>query len=272
MSIRKTGLIMIAGILTATMVFAATIKVPNTNISINSPKGWTADTSPRGGALFILYSEPLQGFKSMISLSKDPLSGKTAGAWMAEYKAGLAKNIGDIKIVKEGEKKLGGAPYTVIEFRGMQGEVMLHWLQAIHFQEGYAWIFSGVTRERHTDIYMKRFQRAFSSIYFPPPPPENLVAQVVGETEVTLAWTTHPLAVNGYEIQRRDAQFGVWETVATLSAGISSHTDATLECGTEVRYRIKCLNPKGDSNWSSEASATMGVCPVITAEEPIEIK
>jgi len=260
-------LVFLAGI-----VIAAEVKVPNTGISINTPPGWTADTSPSGGPLIILSSEPMQGFKATINLSADDLGGKTPEAWLAEYKDGLRQNIGEFRIAKEGKRTFGGAPYYAIDFGGKQGETMHHWLQVIHFQEGKAWIFSGNTLERYVNIYTPVFQKAFSSIYFPPPAPENIIAQVLSPTQVILTWSAQALAKGGYEIQRRDAQMGVWQTVAKVPENTTTYSDSTVGCGSEVRYRIKCLNPKGDSNWSNEVPAVLGVCSAATAEQPLPVK
>jgi|GEM_PF-6243378 len=262
MKIGRIVFIAVVAVSMAAIALAGEVKVTGTNISLKVPKGWTADTSPSSGPMIVLYSKPLEGFKAMINLSADDLGGKSPQVWLAEYKSGLAQNIGKFRIVKEGDRQLGGAPYYALDFRGMQGKAMLHWLQVIHFQEGKAWIFSAVTLERQTKIYMRTFQRTFSSIYFPPPPPENFAAQVSSETEVTLSWTAHPLAKGGYEIQRRDAQMGVWKTIATVPVGTSTYTDTEPECEMKLLYRVKCLNPKGDSNWSVEVPAILGVCPV----------
>jgi len=254
------------------IALAGEVKIPNTNISINAPQGWTADTAPPRGQLIVLSSEPLQGFKATINLATDDLGGQTPQAWLAEYKNGLSQNIGEFYIVKEGERKLGGAPYYAIEFRGKQGAVMIHWLQVIHFQEGKAWIFSANSMERYVSIYMPVFQKAFSSIFFPPPPPENVNAQVLSPTQVILTWSAQPLAQGGYEIQRRDAMMGVWQTITKVPENTTTYTDSTIGCGTEVRYRIKCLNPKGDSNWSAEVPAVLGVCSAATGEQPVPNK
>ena len=263
MEIRSIILIVVAVIFAAAIV-VATVTVPGTGISIDAPKGWTANTSPPEGTLLILYSKPLEKFKSTISLSAEDLSGKSTQAWMAGYKSGLAAHIDEFKLIKEGEKTIGGAPYSVLEFRGKQGSAMLHWLQAVHFQEGKVWIFSAVTLERQYDLYRRRIQKTYSTIYFPPPPPENFAAQVLSETEIALSWTSHPLAKGGYEIQRRSGPLDTWQTIAKVPAGSSNYNDMNLACGTEMRYRIKCLNPRGDSNWSDDASAVLQICPVET--------
>ncbi len=269
--------VMVILILTVSAATAREVKVSGTDISLDVPKGWTADSQPEGGPMLILYSPVVEGFKSTINLSSERLAGKSSEEWLSGYKEGLQKHVDDYKLIKEGPRTLGGLEYHAMEFRGIQGSVMLHWLQVIRFQNDKAWIFSGVTREKLADGYLKIFKKVYSSIYFPPPPPGELTAELMlaGDEEaaaVMLAWAETPLAEEGYEIQRRNARLGAWKTIATVPAGTITYTDSMLQCGIEVKYRVRALNPNGNSDWSEEVSVVPGECGVATDEKEIEGK
>lgn len=262
-------------VLAAAIANAGEITVPGTGILITPPAGYTQGAAS-GDMLLLFMAPPMaQDFKASLSVSKDPLEGKAGDAWLAEYKAGLSKQMTEFKIIQESNVNLGGkengSTYTVIEFRGTIKATPLHWLQAIHFQAGYAWIFSGMTRESYATIHAKQFKSAFSSIYFPPAPPEGFRAQALSETQVILTWNPVQLARGGFEIQRADST-GVWQTVAKAAPGSVTYTDTLVDCGLDVKYRIRCLNAKGNSDWSAEAQATLQVCPAATGEVPIQIQ
>lgn len=251
-----------------TIASAEPYKVANTGITIEVLPGWTVDSSGQGGTLFILKDKPLQGFSAMLNLVTEDLYGKSADAWLTEYKTGLAQAVKELHIIKQGPIKLNDVEYLAIEFRGFQGKVMLHWLQVIHIQEGKAWIFTGTTLERYSDIYIPKFQKMLSTIYFPPPPPEDFSARGAGPTSIQLSWKDVLGNEVGYIIQRRDGSGGSWQNIATVQPNSTSYLDQNLTCGTEYFYRIKSLNPRGDSNWSGEVAGTTEACPQEPAGMP----
>ena len=252
---------LIFALVVAGVAFAAPTKVPNTGITIEVLPGWAVDASGGRGNLILIKDKPLQGFSAMISLAVEDIYGKDQDSWLTEYKTNLGKAVAKLEIIKQGPVKLGGVNYLVIEFRGMQGKVMLHWMQVIHIQEGKAWIFTGTSLERFSNIYMPKFQKAFSTIYFPPPPPSDFVATTSSPTAIQLTWKDVSSDETGFVIQRRDAQLGAWADIATAPPNSASYLDQTgLACKTEYRYRIKSLNPRGDSNWSGEIAGTSAPC------------
>lgn len=260
----KTGkmwFVLVALLVTVVIAHAETYKVANTGIIIEVLPEWTVDSSGQGGTLFILKDKPLQGFSAMLNLVAEDLYGKSADAWLTEYKTGLAQAVKELNIIKQGPIKLNDVEYLAIEFRGFQGKVMLHWLQVIHIQEGKAWIFTGTSLERYSDIYIPKFQKMMSTIYFPPPPPEDFSVRGAGPNSIQLNWKDVLGNEVGYIIQRRDAQGGTWQTIATVQPNATSYLDENLTCGTEYFYRIKSLNPRGDSNWSGEAASITDACP-----------
>lgn len=251
--------------------FAETARIANTGITIDVLPGWKVDATGGRGNLIVIKDKPMEGFQAMINLMAEDLYGKPSDQWLTEYKTGLGQSVKDLHIIKQGPVKLGGVDYLAIEFRGMLGKSMLHWMQVIHIQEGKAWIFTGTCLERYVDIYMPKFQQAFSSIYFPPPPPEEFMATNSTVDSVQLTWRDVSSDETGFVIQRRDAQLGAWADVATVPANSGSYVDANgLKCGTEYRYRIKSMNPRGDSNWSGEVGGTTAACmdPTIIPAPP----
>lgn len=257
----RIGLIVLVLLVVAVTASAETHKVANTGITIEVLPGWTVDSSGQGGTLFIFKDKPLQGFSAMLNLVTEDLYGKSADTWLTEYKTGLAQAVKELHIIKQGPIKLNDVEYLAIEFRGFQGKVMLHWLQLIHIQEGKAWIFTGTSLERYSDIYIPKFQKMMSTIYFPPPPPEDFMARGTGPTSIQLTWKDVLGNEVGYIIQRRDGATGMWQNIATIQPNSTSYLDENLTCGTEYFYRIKSLNPRGDSNWSGEVAGTTDVCP-----------
>ena len=261
---------LLVAVLVVGLAVAETVKVPNTGITIETLPGWKVEPSPEGGALIVIKDKPLGRFQAMINLVAEDLYGKDADSWLNEYKADLAQAVKDLHIIKQGPIKLGSVDYLAIEFRGMQGKAMLHWLQVIHIQEGRAWIFTGTSLERYADVYMPKFQKTFSTIYFPPPPPADFVASTVSDTGIQLNWTDVSMDEVGFVIQRRDAMMGTWQNVATAPPDSISWVDEGLTCATEYRYRIKSLNPRCDSNWSGEIAGTTDICP--PEEPPMQIE
>ena len=263
MKSRKVVIVgLILGLFVAGVALAEQAKVPNTGITIEVLPSWSVDTSGGRGNLITIKDKPLQGFSAMINLVAEDIYGKAPDQWLTEYKTNLGTAVKELAIIKQGPVKLGGVDYLAIEFRGMQGKAMLHWMQVIHIQEGKAWIFTGTSLERYANIYMPKFQKAFSSIYFPPPPPADFVAATASPTSIQLKWKDVSVEETGFVIQRRDASTGSWADIATVPSHTTAYTDQTgLTCKTDYHYRIKTLNPRGDSNWSGEIAGSTAPCP-----------
>jgi len=254
-----TGLILALSL--AGVAIASPVKVPGTGISIEPLPTWDVDTSGKGGTLLVIKDRKLiEGFPAMIKLVSEDLYGKTPDAWQIQYKTELNQAIKDLRILKQGPVKLGGVDFLVIEFSGMQGKAMLHYLQAIHIQEGKAWIFTGISLERRSDIYVPKFQKMLSSIYFPPPPPGDFVASASTPNSIQLTWKDVSADETAFVIQRQNAADGTWADITNVGPNTTSYTDQNLTCNTEYRYRVKTLNPRGDSNWSGEVAGKTAIC------------
>ncbi len=247
--------------LVVAVAHAKTAKVPNTNITIDPPPGWTVDTSSGSEALIVLRGGKITGFVPTINLVAEDIYGKSPDTWFTQYQSELAQEVKELHIINKGHVKLNDVDYMIIEFRGTVGTAPLHFLQAIHIQEGKAWIFTGTILQRYADKFVPRFQKAFSSIYFPPPPPGDFRVASADATAITVAWTDVSNDETGFVIQRRNAAMGSYQTISTGPPDAGSFSDSDLGCGTKYRYRIKTLNPRGDSNWSKDLSASTAPCP-----------
>lgn len=67
-------------------------------------------------------------------------------------------------------------------------------------------------------------------------PPSDLIATVVSATEITLNWQDNSTGEQGFVIQR--ATNGSFSELATMSADVTTYTDATAQPGLDYTYRV----------------------------------
>jgi hypothetical protein len=82
--------------------------------------------------------------------------------------------------------------------------------------------------------------------------PQNLAAEVVGNSQVNLTWEERSSAETGVLVRRstdRAAQTDVVDV--TLPADSNSYTDTTVEPGTTYYYRVYAFNKAGNSDQSN---------------------
>jgi hypothetical protein len=89
----------------------------------------------------------------------------------------------------------------------------------------------------------------------PPAAPSGLTATTVSASQIDLSWTDHADNEAGFKIERR---FGTNSFVQVDTADINSTTlsSASLTANTLYTYRVRAFNSAGDSDYSTEASAT----------------
>ncbi len=92
----------------------------------------------------------------------------------------------------------------------------------------------------------------------PPLPPSNLAA-AAEDGQVRLTWEASAGA-DSYRVKRSTVSGGPYTTVAEGIAG-TSHVDAGLTNGTTYYYVVTAVNAHGESDPSSQASATPGSAP-----------
>ncbi len=88
-----------------------------------------------------------------------------------------------------------------------------------------------------------------------PEAPSSLNVAVVGNS-VKLTWEVHggnPLSV---VVERRIGDRRKWERIAKLPASATEYSDATVERGQRVSYRVRALNDAGESAYSNIARTT----------------
>jgi chitodextrinase len=89
-----------------------------------------------------------------------------------------------------------------------------------------------------------------------PKAPSNLAASAVSSSQINLTWTDNSLNESGFKIQRAPSSSGPWGQIATTSANITSYSNTGLNPATTYFYRVTAYNSRGDSSYSSTASAT----------------
>jgi hypothetical protein len=82
-----------------------------------------------------------------------------------------------------------------------------------------------------------------------------------GETAIDMTWNDNSDNEDGFRVERRLGQGGSFSTVATLGAGVESHTDTGRDPDTEYCYRVIAHNADGDSNPSNVDCATTDAEP-----------
>jgi hypothetical protein len=78
-----------------------------------------------------------------------------------------------------------------------------------------------------------------------PGEPSNVRATVVGGDRIDLRWTDNAFNETGFRIERRVA--GVFTTIATVGADVTTYADKGLPSLADVAYRVTATNAVGDS-------------------------
>jgi fibronectin type 3 domain-containing protein len=93
--------------------------------------------------------------------------------------------------------------------------------------------------------------------------PASLTATAISNTEIDLAWGDAS-GESQYVIERRRKGIKTWETIQTLSADSTSHSDTDLSSGTLYLYRVRSDNSGGEGLYSNVAQdCTIPARPLI---------
>ncbi len=95
----------------------------------------------------------------------------------------------------------------------------------------------------------------------PPAAPTGLTATAVNFQQIDLAWTDNSTEEDGYRIERRIGQAGVFTAVTDIAPNAPVYSDAGVPSEIELCYRIIGFNALGDGQPSSVACATTPAAP-----------
>ncbi|MEO1368508.1 MAG: M12 family metallo-peptidase, partial [Acidobacteriota bacterium] len=89
----------------------------------------------------------------------------------------------------------------------------------------------------------------------PPEAPSNLTAEAEA-FEVELSWRDGSDNENGFEIERDDGLGDGFRQIATVTAGVTTFLDDTVEAQTPYRYRVRAQNGFGVSGYTAAIDVT----------------
>ncbi|MDD3853428.1 MAG: stalk domain-containing protein [Syntrophomonadaceae bacterium] len=96
-----------------------------------------------------------------------------------------------------------------------------------------------------------------------PQSPSDLTATAISDSKIKLIWEDNSNNESGFKLERSLTQVGGYTQIAELAAGSTAYDDNGLTAATTYFYRVKAYNSKGDSNYSSLASATTQQASVV---------
>src|SRR5207249_12186656 len=89
-----------------------------------------------------------------------------------------------------------------------------------------------------------------------PVAPSALRITTITSSSVSLAWTDNSNNETGFKIQRKQGATGIYTTIKTTAAYITTYTDSdsALLDGTQYYYKVSATNSAGDSAYSNEVN------------------
>lgn len=90
--------------------------------------------------------------------------------------------------------------------------------------------------------------------------PSNLTATAISSSQINLNWTDNSSAEDGFKIERR-IEGGTFSQIATVGANVTTYSNTGLSANTTYYYRVRAYNTAGNSDYSTEASATTQAAP-----------
>jgi sugar lactone lactonase YvrE len=118
------------------------------------------------------------------------------------------------------------------------------------YPEGIAVDSSGNVYVADTDNH--RIQK-FSLVSPQPSAPTNLAANRASTTSINLTWRDNSNNETGFKIIRKTTFMGLYSTIATVGANVTSYTDTGLTYGYQYDYAVSAFNNEGESAYSDEA-------------------
>lgn len=90
-----------------------------------------------------------------------------------------------------------------------------------------------------------------------PAAPSNLNASAAG-SQINVNWNDNSTTEVGFNLERRSGSGG-YQSIAVLTRNVTSFADANVAPGVTYCYRVKAFNAAGESAFSNEAWAMLGV-------------
>ncbi len=94
-----------------------------------------------------------------------------------------------------------------------------------------------------------------------PAAPSSLTATLVSSNAINLTWVDNSGDEQGFRLERKTGSGGTFGVIATLPAGQTGYSDASLPASTTFYYRITAYNAAGNSAYSNQASASTSGAP-----------
>ena len=94
-----------------------------------------------------------------------------------------------------------------------------------------------------------------TTLPFPPAAPGNLIATVISNQQIDLAWTNLSGNETGFKIERKTGNTGTYAQIATVSANVTSFSSAGLTANTKYYFRVRANNAGGNSPYSTAVEA-----------------
>jgi hypothetical protein len=89
-----------------------------------------------------------------------------------------------------------------------------------------------------------------------PVAPSGLRITTITSGSVSLAWTDNSNNETGFKVQRKQGATGIYTTIRTVAANVTTYTDSdsALLDGTQYYYKVCATNSAGDSAFSNEVN------------------
>jgi hypothetical protein len=91
------------------------------------------------------------------------------------------------------------------------------------------------------------------------PPPTNLSATQLNDTNIQLAWSDNCSFEDGYRLERSSG--GYFTQIAELGENSTEYTDTGLVLGTDYTYRVKAFTAANESDYATSNTTTMSFPP-----------
>ena len=94
-----------------------------------------------------------------------------------------------------------------------------------------------------------------TTLPFPPAAPANLIATVVSNQRIDLAWTDQSGNETGFKIERKTGNTGTYAQIATVGANVTAFASTGLSANTKYYFRVRANNAGGNSPYSNAVAA-----------------